>query len=716
MDILTFIDKFNQNFDKQPEPRYNTKKYFTDNVDDIGPGSSNRGKLPRLNVMPEDYYSEGTGTGVMIDPRGFKDGKLQIPTQGLDDGGRVGFENGKKVKFPQNQFTKKLNKSLKDPEYIKKLVTKINLPEYADMSFKDLFKEKVITDREMRELQKLGYKAQRQGKKFNDALAKSRADKRLELDPDRLKDKAKKLAGRNKTTVIHHGYQKELGEDLTKLIVDKTGKTLFSEAEGVLQNLDVEKQKLLNNPTKNKKRINEIQAIEDRLKKGKTIPEVTSISTRTNKPVTKTNVSLKPEQKGLYGYENVSIDKKGNLTKKLKGVDTSKTIAGLSNDPLNKIDFRNVSPKDKQKIISKIVTDLKKMGYRCPKNTGGSEDLQCYLNDVKKTREDIRSSNPEIRSKAIVKQRNALKQAQKIPQIMKSFRRGAQGALGFVGGFPGLVLEGLIELGTYDYYINKGYSDKQAAAETFFAKKLGAGDFKPGEEGSGFFDGAEKLLQEELVGNDPAKQKYFDIKNSMGQKESEFEMLNKELQALKSGARGYGGGDDFQIFDKEEEIKQAVQDYSNLENQIKPGTSLYQSYQTGLEKQQSTQAGRREELRKSSNLTGLPETQMTKDNRARDARYRRKKEMEKYRGNKNSIMDLKGKSVDDFYKEFGMDPKNKFQDIYGVGGYDLLDKIGIAGGVSKLASGGLANLTRTIPPEKGPQSQGLASFMKNGKR
>ena len=100
MDILTFIDKFNQNFDKQPEPRYNTKKYFigTDNVDDIGPGSSNRGKLPRLDVMPEDYYSEGRGTGVMIDPRGFKDGKLQIPTQGLDDGGRVGFKNGKKVR------------------------------------------------------------------------------------------------------------------------------------------------------------------------------------------------------------------------------------------------------------------------------------------------------------------------------------------------------------------------------------------------------------------------------------------------------------------------------------------------------------------------------------------------------------------------------------------------------------------------------------------
>ena len=32
------------------------------------------------------------------------------------------------------------------------------------------------------------------------------------------------------------------------------------------------------------------------------------------------------------------------------------------------------------------------------------------------------------------------------------------------------------------------------------------------------------------------------------------------------------------------------------------------------------------------------------------------------------------------------------------------------------ANGGLINLTRTTPPEKGPQSQGLAYFMKNGKR
>ena len=35
-------------------------------------------------------------------------------------------------------------------------------------------------------------------------------------------------------------------------------------------------------------------------------------------------------------------------------------------------------------------------------------------------------------------------------------------------------------------------------------------------------------------------------------------------------------------------------------------------------------------------------------------------------------------------------------------------------GRTRQAEGGLTSLTRTIPPERGPNSQGLASFMKNG--
>ena len=55
--------------------------------------------------------------------------------------------------------------------------------------------------------------------------------------------------------------------------------------------------------------------------------------------------------------------------------------------------------------------------------------------------------------------------------------------------------------------------------------------------------------------------------------------------------------------------------------------------------------------------------------------------------------------------------KLKWKLIYEGGGLDLLDKIGIAGGVSKMADGGL---TRTVAPDSGPMDQGLASTPEYG--
>ena len=59
--------------------------------------------------------------------------------------------------------------------------------------------------------------------------------------------------------------------------------------------------------------------------------------------------------------------------------------------------------------------------------------------------------------------------------------------------------------------------------------------------------------------------------------------------------------------------------------------------------------------------------------------------------------------------------KRKWKDLYDMGGIDLLDRYGIAGGVSKMATGGLANLTRTVAPDSGPMSQGLRSLYINDK-
>ena len=68
---------------------------YDDNIDNIGPGPT----MPPNTMMntpavDPKMFNQGTGTGVMIDPRGLQQGKLQIPTQGLADGGRIGYAEG----------------------------------------------------------------------------------------------------------------------------------------------------------------------------------------------------------------------------------------------------------------------------------------------------------------------------------------------------------------------------------------------------------------------------------------------------------------------------------------------------------------------------------------------------------------------------------------------------------------------------------------------
>ena len=64
-------------------------------------------------------------------------------------------------------------------------------------------------------------------------------------------------------------------------------------------------QKLLEDPVKNKRRIDEIQAIENRIVKGKNVPEVTTTSKRVNqyepKPKTEYNVKFRRlRSEGVY--------------------------------------------------------------------------------------------------------------------------------------------------------------------------------------------------------------------------------------------------------------------------------------------------------------------------------------------------------------------------------------------------------------------------------
>ena len=377
-------------------------------------------------------------------------------------------------------------------------------------------------------------------------------------------------------------------------------------------------------------------------------------------------------------------------------------------------------------IVTKAINGLRKMGYRCLKQKGGTEDLACYLDDVNRTRNEMRSPDVETRAKAITRQRNAFSVAQKVPGILDDIRKigkvgtaVAAGTYRFVGRLPGLVLEGLFELGSYDAARQKGLTPKQAAAETFFAKKFGLGDLQPGE-GRGFLEGSESLLQKELIGGDAATQKFFDIQSMIENEGSRIGRLQEEIKALEVGTRATLPGTPEEIASKKEQLEQLLKNYSDLENQIKPGSPLYEAYLGRAEIQEARQAERRQDLRQSSYITGLPETQMTKENRERDTRQRRERERKEFVGNRDAILFYP--DIDKTFRDAGVDPtKNKFDIIRQAGGLDLLDKIGMAGGVSKLAGGGLlkqAGDRSGKPPKSGPTpdgpSKGLEYLFKNG--
>ena len=75
---------------------------------------------------------------------------------------------------------------------------------------------------------------------------------------------------------------------------------------------------------------------------------------------------------------------------------------------------------------------------------------------------------------------------------------------------------------------------------------------------------------------------------------------------------------------------------------------------------------------------------------------KREKEMEEWKEGKDAFTIKPGEYID--WAAYGLDDdegiKAKWKQIYEHGGMDLLDRIGIAGGVSKMADGGIAGLMK----------------------
>jgi hypothetical protein len=126
------------------------------------------------------------------------------------DGGRVGFENGGDTNYyRKDKAVNSSGKNLKNPDYLEELNERIwkKKPDgtlvYEDMAFKDLMKNKVITDKEMRALQKIGYTAPRYGKKRNRPVNKSNEERYLKSKKNSSPTLLAEMAGKEGLDLSH---------------------------------------------------------------------------------------------------------------------------------------------------------------------------------------------------------------------------------------------------------------------------------------------------------------------------------------------------------------------------------------------------------------------------------------------------------------------------------------------------------------------------------
>ena len=240
---------------------------------------------------------------------------------------------------------------------------------------------------------------------------------------------------------------------------------------------------------------------------------------------------------------------------------------------------------------------LKKLGYRCPKASGGAgETLECYLEDVKKTKAEAKKGNLT----AINKQRKAFDIGKNIKGFGKFLRRGVQGVIGGVGtaigGKIGLALEGALEGGIYDYYRGKGYSHDQAYQETFFPGMItGRPDDVP------WYGGAEELIEQEKIGTrwDPSGKvnlaaKYADAQSKYNEALDKYSEIQNQRPGNLEQAEAQQAA-----LEEQAAIIQA------LETSVKAGTPEYEAYQTAEEKQTALMDERARDYKSKNRFLGL---------------------------------------------------------------------------------------------------------------
>ena len=361
---------------------------------------------------------------------------------------------------------------------------------------------------------------------------------------------------------------------------------------------------------------------------------------------------------------------------------------------------------------------FKKMGFRCKKAGGGVEDVACYLEDVKKTKADARSSDVLKRAKALTKERKALQVAKTLPKVGNIIRKGVQlgagavsGALSAVGLGPvGFAIEAAVEGGFYDNARRNGYTHEQAYAETFLPKLITDAVGTTNTD-TRLFEGAESLIEKEKLGKEDSLANQYN--NAQNIFEQETNALNNMVGSYEQMVDGKQRDELLEkIYLQEAKVK-------NLMNTIKPGTPAYEAYQIAEETQTGRMENRKQDYLSMNRIpyidaqgnmqektfplspAQIKQQEQKLQSRIKSGDKRRDKEMAEYKTGYEGTLEplfLKENEKANWSGAYGdgLDQQaNKWKDIFeGGGAYDLTDKIAIAGGVSKMATGGLANLMK----------------------
>ena len=335
-------------------------------------------------------------------------------------------------------------------------------------------------------------------------------------------------------------------------------------------------------------------------------------------------------------------------------------------------------------------------------------------------------------NKVSIEKQMKINQTKSLKNIFTTGRKGLQTVLGGVGlNNPGaLALEAAIETMFYGYGRQQGESHEQARENLFLPKilaKYAPGlweelGFKPFK--AGILEGPEKLIEEELIGTrwDPSGKvnpvaEYADNLKALENEYDKFSSIQFKLDAA-NNPRTKARPEIIQGL--EQELNDSLNKMEELQNKIKPGTPQHDAYMIAQERQKGLRDERAQGPKVKPPSYGRLKQRQWRDEfldyRGADPKYGQSISSERdpdWKGPHDPFA-FKGGLYGElglpqgWWEEMGYTPEQKWKTIYDIGGFDLKDKIGIAGGVAKMAGGGIAGIRRphAIPPESGPMPQG----------